>query len=161
MSIRPALAETLLFLDRLAGRAGVTPVLFGTALLELLGIGDFRAADLDVIVDAEDARALAAAAGIEPDGEGGNDRFRSQAHLHLRGAPLVIDVMAAMSIATADGWVLYEPRRTGEIEAAGRRFHAVSLDDLGRFYRLAGRDKDRAKIAALEAAGGGNAAYSI
>lgn len=161
MSIRPALAETLLLLDRLAGRAGVEPVLFGTALLELQSIDDFRAADLDVIVDEEGATALAAVAGVEPDGEGGNDRFRSRVHLHLKGAPLVIDVMAAMSIATADGWVLYEPRRTVEIEAAGRRFRAVSLEDLGRFYRLAGRDKDRAKIAALEAAGGGNAAYSI
>lgn len=161
MSIRPALAETLLVLDRLAGRAGVAPVLFGTALLELQGIGDFYAADLDVIVDADGAMALAAAAGAEPGGEGGNDRFRSRVHLHLRGAPLSIDVMAAMSIATADGWVLYEPRRTVEIEAAGRRFRAVSREDLGRFYRLAGRDKDRAKIAALEAAGGGNAAYSI
>lgn len=161
MSIRPALAETLLLLDRLAGRAGVEPVLFGTALLELRGIGDFYAADLDVIVDADSATALAAAAGVEPDGEGGNDRFRSRVHLHLRGAPLRIGVMAAMSVATAEGWVLYEPRRTVEIEAAGRRFRAVSLEDLGRFYRLAGRDKDRAKIAALDAAGGGNAAYSI
>jgi len=161
LSIRPALAETLLVLDRLAGRAGVAPVLFGTVLLELRGIGDFRAADLDVLLDADGATALAAATGVEPDGEGGYDRFRSRVHLHLQGAPLVIDVMAAMSIATADGWMLYEPRRTVEIEVTGRRLRAVSLDDLGRFYRLAGRDKDRAKIAALEAVSGGNTAYSI
>lgn len=148
--MRPELTETLSFLHALCKRAGVVPVLFGTAVLEILGIGDFHAADIDVIVDAEQARALASAAGVDPGGEGGNDKFRSTVHLHLAGAPLVIDVMAGMSIHAADGWELYELRETVEIEADGRRFHAVSLADLKRFYRLAGRAKDRAKIAALD-----------
>ena len=148
--MRPALVETLIFLDRLADRAGVAPVLFGTVVLELKGIGDFAAADLDVIVLAEEATALAAAAGIDPGGEGGNDKFRSMVHLHLSGAPLVVDVMAGMSIRTTDGWVLYEMGEAVEIEAVGKRFRTVSLADLRRFYRLAGRAKDVAKIAALD-----------
>lgn len=150
--MRPELADTLSFLHVLSERAGVVPVLFGTSVLEILGIGDFHAADLDVIVDADGARALAAAAGIDPGGEGGNDKFRSLLHLHLGGAPLVIDVMAGMSIRTADGWTLYEVGETMEVEVADKRFRAVSLVDLKRFYRLAGRAKDRAKIAALDAA---------
>lgn len=149
--MRPALVETLVFLDRLVDRAGVAPVLFGTVVLELKGIGDFAAADLDIIVHAEEAKALAAAAGIDPVGEGGNDKFRSMAHLHLSGAPLIIDVMAGMSVHTADGWVLYEVEETVELEAVGKRFRTVSLADLKRFYRLAGRAKDEAKIAALDA----------
>lgn len=149
--MRSALAETLAFLDRLADRAGVVPVLFGTVVLELRGIGDFSAADLDVIVRTEEAKALAAAAGIDPGGEGGNDKFRSLMHLHLDGAPLVIDVMAAMSVHAADGWVLYDVEETVEIEACGKRFRAASLADLRRFYQLAGRAKDVDKIAALDA----------
>lgn len=148
--MRPALVETLVFLDRLANQAGVAPVLFGTVVLELKGIGDFAAADLDVIIHTEEAKALAAVAGIDPGGEGGNDKFRSLMHLHLDGAPLVIDVMADVSVHTADGWVLYEMGETVEIEAVGKRFRAVSLADLKRFYRLAGRAKDEAKIAALD-----------
>ncbi|WP_370673648.1 hypothetical protein [Pleomorphomonas sp. PLEO] len=147
--MRAALAETLAFLHALAQRAGVAPVLFGTAVLELRGIGDFRAADLDVIVGAEEAKALAAAFGIDPGGEGGNDRFRSRVHLHLEGAPLVIDVMADMSIGTADGWMLYEIGEAQEIEVDGRQFRVASATDLRRFYSLAGRAKDDAKIAAL------------
>ncbi|PIP00955.1 hypothetical protein [Pleomorphomonas carboxyditropha] len=149
--MRPELAETLAFLHRLAKRAGVAPLLFGTAVLELRGIGDFRAGDLDVIVDADEARRLAAAAGVDPGGESGNDTFRSLVHLHLDGAPLVIDVMAGMSIRTAGGWRLYEVEETAEIDVGGRRFRAASLADLGRFYRLAARAKDDAKIAALDA----------
>ncbi len=152
--MRPELAETLIFLDRLAERARVMPILFGTAVLELLGIGDFHAADLDVIIDAEGAMALAAAAGVEPGGESGNDRFRSRLHLHLAGAPLVIDVMAGMSVCAADGWSLFEVQETTGIETNGRPFRAALLADLRRFYRLAGRDKDRAKIVALDAVAG-------
>jgi len=150
--MRPELAETLVFLADIAERAGVTPVLFGTGVLELRGIGDFRATDLDVILGVEEARAMAAAAGVDPGEESGNDRFRSHVHLHLGRAPLVIDVMADMSIRTSEGWMLYELAEIDDIEAVGRRFGAASLGDLRRFYRLAGRDKDATKIAALDAA---------
>lgn len=150
--MRPELVQTLALLAGIAERAGVTPVLFGTGVLELRGIGDFRATDLDVILGVEEARAMAAAAGIDPGEESGNDRFRSRVHVHLSGAPLVIDVMADMSIRTSEGWLLYELAEIDDIEAVGRRFRAASLGDLRRFYRLAGRDKDAAKIAALDAA---------
>lgn len=150
--MRPELVQTLVFLAGVAERAGVTPVLFGTGVLELRGIGDFRATDLDVILGVEEARAMAAAAGLDPGEESGNDRFRSRVHVHLGGAPLVIDVMADMSIRTSEGWLLYELAEIDDIEAAGRRFRAASLGDLRRFYRLAGRDKDASKIAALDAA---------
>jgi hypothetical protein len=150
--MRPELAESLSHLQDLALRAKVEPVLFGTAVLELMGIGDFRATDLDVIVGMEEAVALAAAAGIDPGGEGGNDRFRSAVHLHVDTAPLVIDVMACMRVRTAESWVLYEPAETARIEVEGRQFCVVSLADLRRFYRLAGRAKDRPKIVALDAA---------
>lgn len=150
--MRSELVQTLVFLAGVAERTGVTPVLFGTGVLELRGIGDFRATDLDVILGVEEARAIAAAAGIDPGEESGNDRFRSRVHVHLSGAPLVIDVMADMSIRTSEGWLLYELAEIDGVEAVGRRFRAASLGDLRRFYRLAGRDKDAAKIAALDAA---------
>ena len=150
--MRSELVQTLVFLAGVAERTGVTPVLFGTGVLELRGIGDFRATDLDVILGVEEARAMAAAAGIDPGEESGNDRFRSRVHVHLSGAPLVIDVMADMSIRTSEGWLLYELAEIDGVEAVGRRFRAASLGDLRRFYRLAGRDKDAAKIAALDAA---------
>ncbi|MCM5559969.1 hypothetical protein [Pleomorphomonas sp. JP5] len=149
--MRPELAQSLAFLERLADNARAEPVLFGTAVLELLGIGGFQASDLDVIVSVDDAEALAAAAGVEPDGQGGNDRFRSRVHLHLDGAPLVIDIMAEMSIGSSDGWTPYDLREITEIAVDGRRFRAASLADLRRFYSLAGRTKDIAKIAALDA----------
>jgi hypothetical protein len=150
--MRRELAETLVFVADIAEQAGVTPMLFGTGVLELRGIGDFRATDLDVILGVEEARAVAAVAGVDPGEESGNDRFRSHVHVHLGGAPLVIDVMADMSIRTSEGWMLYELAEIDDIEAVGRRFRAASLGDLRRFYRLAGRDKDAAKIAALDAA---------
>lgn len=150
--MRPELSDTLVFLDRLAKRAGVSPVLFGTAVLELRGIGDFRAADLDVMVESKDGRALAAVAGVELAGAGGSDRFRSVLHFHLDGAPLAVDVMADMSILTIDGWMPYVVEEAVEIEVGDRRFRMASLADLARFYRLARRAKDGAKIAALETA---------
>ena len=150
--MRPEFVQTLAFLAGIAERAGVTPVLFGTGVLELRGIGDFHATDLDVILGVEEARAMVAAAGIDPGEESGNDRFRSRVHVHLGGAPLVIDVMADMSIRAPDGWVLYELAEIADIDVVGRRFRAASLADLRRFYRLAGRAKDAAKIAALDAA---------
>lgn len=150
--MRSELADTLAFLHALAERAGTNPILFGTSVLELLSIGDFRAADLDVISSPREAMALAAAAGIAPGGESGNDRFRSKLHLHIEGAPLVIDVMADMSIRTKEGWTLYQVFETADVESAGKRFRAASLADLRRFYRLAARAKDDAKIAALDVA---------
>lgn len=150
--MRSELAETLAYLDSLARRAGVVPVLFGTAVLEILGIGNFSAGDLDVIVSPEGAGKLAATVGIDPGEASGNDRFRSVVHLHLDGAPLMIDVMADMSINTADGWVGYQVNEAMEVEADGMRFRAASLADLQRFYRLAARAKDEAKLAALHAA---------
>ncbi len=150
--MRPELADTLAHLDEVARRAGVSPILFGTAVLELCGIGAFRASDLDVIVDTRGARALAAAAGITFKSGGGSDRFRSSVHFHLDGAPLAIDVMADMSISTGEGWVPYEVQNTVEIAADGHQFLTASLADLRRFYCLARRAKDEAKIAALEAA---------
>ncbi len=149
--MRPELSQSRAFLGHLAEEAQVEPILFGTAVLELLGIGGFQASDLDVIVSVEAAEVLAAVAGVEPDGEGGNDRFRSRVHFHLEGAPLVIDVMAAMNIGSSDGWTLYEVEEMIEIIANGRRVRAASLADLRRFYSLAGRPKDLAKIAAIDA----------
>jgi hypothetical protein len=152
LTLRPALAATLEHLHGLSSKAGVSPILFGTAVLELLGIGSFEATDLDVIATVPEARALAAAAGIEPDEASGNDRFSSEVHLNLEGAPLVIDVMAEMRVHTAEGWEFYEVGETSELSVAGQTFRAISLADLLRFYRLADRDKDEAKIAALAAA---------
>lgn len=149
--MRTELLETIAYLDRLAKFAGVSPILFGTTVLELQGIGDFRAADLDVIVEAKHGRALAAVAGIELDEAGGNDRFRSIVHFHLDGAPLTIDVMADMSILTIEGWIPYQVEETEEMEIGAGRFRVASLADLMRFYRLARRPKDDAKIAALRA----------
>ncbi len=152
MTLRPALEDTLRHLQSLSSRAGISPILFGTAVLELSGIGSFEATDLDVITTAPEARALAAAAGIEPGEASGNERFSSEVHLSVEGAPLVIDVMAEMRIRTTEGWVLYEAGETSELNVAGQIFRAVSLPDLLRFYSLADRDKDAAKIAALAAA---------
>jgi len=152
LTLRPALVATLQHLHSLSTRAGISPVLFGTAVLELQGLGDFEATDLDVIVSVEEARALARAAGVDPGHGTGNDRFSSEVHLNLEGAPLVIDVMADMSIRGHAGWQLFEVGETAELDIAGHRFRVVSLYDLLRFYRLADRDKDRAKIAALVAA---------
>lgn len=149
--MRPELLETLVHLRRFAGRAEISPVLFGAAVLELCGIGDFRASDVDVIVETGEGRALAAMAGIDLAGVGESDRFRSVVHFHLDGAPLAIDVMAGMSILTTDGWLPYLVEETLELEIDGSLFRAVSLTDLTRFYRLARRAKDEAKISALEA----------
>lgn len=150
--MRSEMIDTLVHLDEVARRAGVSPILFGTAVLELCGIGAFQASDLDVIVDTKGGRALAAAAGITLDSGGIGDRFRSSVHFHLGGAPLAIDVMADMSIFTGEGWVPYEVQHKAEISAAGRQFMTASLLDLKRFYCLARRAKDEAKIAALSAA---------
>lgn len=160
MSLRPALAETLDHVARLSDAAGVSPLLFGAGVLELLGIGAFVATDLDLIVTADEARALARAAGIDPGAASGDQRFRSEVHLSLAGAPLVIDVMADLRVNSAQGWQLFAIGAPVRIDVAGRTFRAVSPADLLHFYRLADRAKDRAKIAALEAALVGPAAYS-
>lgn len=150
--MRSELADTLAHLDEVVRRADVSPILFGTAVLELCGIGAFQASDLDVIVDAKGGGALAAAAGITLESGGSNERFRSSVHFHLDGAPLVIDVMAEMSISTGEGWVPYQVQNKVAITVDGRQFLMASLVDLKRFYCLARRAKDEAKIAALEVA---------
>ncbi|MCM5552515.1 hypothetical protein [Pleomorphomonas sp. NRK KF1] len=149
--MRSELSQSLAFLGHLAEEARIEPIVFGSTVLELLGIGRFQASDLDVIVSVDAAEALAAVAGVEPDGKGGNDRLRSRVRLRLEGAPLVIDVMAEMNIGSPDGWTLYEVAESVEIVSDGRRVRAASLADLRRFYSLAGRPKDFAKIAAIDA----------
>lgn len=124
--------------------------LIGSAAALLVG-ADVSVADVDVLASREDAERLMAlwTSRREPThAPADGDRFRSHfARFRFPGVP--VEVMGGLELNRGDGW---QPVQAGRLTLIGLNGLAVpvpSLDDQIRIFESFGRDKDRARAAAL------------
>lgn len=124
--------------------------LIGSAAALMLG-ADVSVADVDVLVSRDDADTLAKHwadrrdSGHEPaDGH----RFRSHfARFRFPGLP--VEVMGELELDAGEGWHPVSPGKLVLVGLQGIAVPVPSLDDQIRIFESFGRDKDRARAAAL------------
>lgn len=145
---RPRLAETL---SAIAGAArGFEDEwwIVGSAAAALAGADVADVRDVDLLLSARDAKALLArwsdrpATRIAP-----NDQFRSEVFAKFTHAPLAIDAMGGFSMRVRGAWREVRPLTR---EARGGVFTPSVAEQIALLEAM-GRDKDRARIAALRA----------
>ncbi|HEU4671110.1 MAG TPA: hypothetical protein VFR91_10400 [Dyella sp.] len=124
--------------------------LIGSAGALLLG-AEVGVADVDVLVSRADAEALIAqwadrrdASHVPADG----DRFRSHfARFRFPGLP--VEVMGGLELDAGEGWQPVTPGRLVLVGLQGLAVPVPALDEQIRIFESFGRDKDRARAAAL------------
>jgi hypothetical protein len=124
--------------------------LIGSAGALMLG-ADVSVADVDVLVSRDDADTLIDRwadrrdAGYEPSDDG---RFRSHfARFRFPGLP--VEVMGGLELDAGDGWQPVFPGKLVLVGLQGLAVPVPSLDEQIRLFESFGRDKDRARAAAL------------
>lgn len=122
----------------------------GSAGALMLG-ADVGVADVDVLVSRTDAEALMVQWASRRDGShvpADGDRFRSHfARFRFPGLP--VEVMGDLELDAGDGWQPVSPGRLVLVGLQGLAVPVPSLDDQIRLFESFGRDKDRARAAAL------------
>ncbi|WP_426664427.1 hypothetical protein [Rhodanobacter aciditrophus] len=122
----------------------------GSAAARLLG-AEVDVADVDVLVSGDDADTLMAHwadrrdTSYEPADSG---RFRSHfARFRFPGLP--VEVMGGLEFNRGEGWQRLSPGRLELVGLQGLAVPVPTLDDQVRILESFGRDKDRARAAAL------------
>ena len=122
----------------------------GSAGALMLG-ADVHVADVDVLVSRTDAEALMVQWASRRDDShvpADGDRFRSHfARFRFPGLP--VEVMGNLELDAGDGWQPVSPGRLVLVGLQGLAVPVPSLDDQIRLFESFGRDKDRARAAAL------------
>ena len=145
---RPRLAQTL---KEIAGAASALKDewwILGSAAAALSGADILEVRDVDLLLSERDAAALLKRwsarkkAAIEP-----SDQFRSAVFARFIDAPLPIDVFGGFEMRVRGDWRRIEPltrERRGEVFTPSVAEQIALLEAMGR-------EKDRARIAALKA----------
>ncbi|MBU6248329.1 MAG: hypothetical protein KGN77_11270 [Xanthomonadaceae bacterium] len=124
--------------------------LIGSAGALMLG-ADVSVADVDVLVSRADADALTTRWADRRDDihvPADGDRFRSHfARFRFPGLP--VEVMGGLELDAGDGWQPVSPGRLVLVGLQGLAVPVPSLDEQIRIFESFGRDKDRARAAAL------------
>ncbi|MBV8686759.1 MAG: hypothetical protein JOZ90_07530 [Alphaproteobacteria bacterium] len=150
MELDPELGAALVEAADAAADAARPWWVIGSAAVALHGAVT-HVADVDLLMDADDAARLLRGRGIAPAPGPGGDRFRSKIFARWSGAGLPIEVMADLDVAVAGEWrrVRLEGRRP--VEVGGRTLFVPPLGELVALLRLFGRDKDLARAEAAAA----------
>lgn len=125
--------------------------LIGGAAALLHGADIPRLHDMDVLVSRRDGRAIVARLGLVPDNKAVSDRFRSTCFCTWTSAGIPVEFMADFSVFANGTWLAVRPEPAEIIRIGDAELLLPSLDGLIAMHRLFGRDKDRARIADLEA----------
>ena len=124
--------------------------LIGSAAALMLG-ADVSVADIDVLVSRTDADALMTRWADRRDtgyAPADGDRFRSHfARFRFPGLP--VEVMGDLELDAGEGWQPVSPGRLVLVGLQGLAVPVPSLDEQIRILESFGRDKDRARAAAL------------
>ena len=122
----------------------------GSAGARMLG-ADVGVADVDVLVSRADADALMARWADRRDtghAPADGDRFRSHfARFRFPGLP--VEVMGGLELDAGDGWQPVSPGKLVLVGLQGLAVPVPALDEQIRIFESFGRDKDRARAAAL------------
>ena len=126
--------------------------LIGSAAARLLG-AEVDVADIDVLVSRADAETLATLWADRRDAAhapADDDRFRSHfARFRFPGMP--VEVMGGLELDRGEGWQAVSPGRLVLAGVQGMAVPVPALDEQIRIFESFGRDKDRARAAALRA----------
>lgn len=147
MDLTPELAATLNAVAAAAPDLRDDWWVFGSAGMALAGVTGLAPPDVDLLVSERDARRLIAIWNAEVDVSPGTALFRSKIFAKARHAPLTIEIMAGFEVMTGGAWTLVRPRTR---LAAGGVFIPTVSEQID-ICRLFGRDKDLARLPALEA----------
>lgn len=115
--------------------------MIGSAAAYLAGLLDEPIADVDLLTSARDAWALLEVAGRPVEPPQPSELFRSAVFGRLRTAPLPIEVMGELRLASL-GWRALRPRDRIGVAAGGATLFIPSAAEQIRILRLFGRDKD-------------------
>ncbi|AND68128.1 hypothetical protein ATSB10_06740 [Dyella thiooxydans] len=124
--------------------------LIGSAGALLLG-ADVGVADVDVLVSRADADVLMTRWADRRDAShapADGDRFRSHfARFRFPGLP--VEVMGGLELDAGEGWQPVSPGKLVLVGLQGLAVPVPALDEQIRIFESFGRDKDRARAAAL------------
>lgn len=144
------LAAAFADLDRRTARARAPWWIIGSAAVVLHGAAT-DVADLDLLMDAADARAVLRAAGVEAREGERSALFGSAVFGTLCEAPLPIEVMADFAINTGGRWEKVAFRTREPVRVGSATLWVPSRAELIALLRRFGREKDVARAALLEA----------
>jgi hypothetical protein len=119
--------------------------LIGGAAVALQGGDGEVLRDVDVIMDASDARLVLDALGAAPDQGGASAQFRSSVFGRWPGAPIPVDVMGDLEVLVGDRWTPVRPQTREALSVVGLTLHAPSRQELVAMLRLFGRPEDVAR----------------
>lgn len=123
--------------------------LIGSAAMTLLGVDGLEVADVDLLAQPDDARALLARLGASwAVGEASN-RFHSQVFGRWRGGPLPVEVLGGLHVRVDATWVRLQPSSRQAIDCRGVRFYVPSVAGMIEICAMFGRDKDHERAAQL------------
>jgi hypothetical protein len=145
---RPRLAETLAIIEREAAAFNDEWRILGSAAAALVGADVPDVRDVDLLLSARDAGALRARWSAEPtEAVPPSDQFRSEIFARFTHTPLAIEAFGGFSMRVRGRWREIMPLTRVEIGGV----FAPSVAEQIALLEAMGRDKDRARIAALKA----------
>ncbi len=150
-SLSTAERAALVRLGRVMNEARDPWCLIGGAAALLHGAEVSRLRDIDVLVSLHDARAILDRLGLAPEVKTASDRFRSACFGTWDASGVPVEFMADFSVFADGKWIPVVPEPAETIGIGGIELFLPSLAGLIAMYRLFGRDKDRERIAGLEA----------
>lgn len=145
------LLATLAEVVRLTANARQPWCIFAGAAMRLYGATSIEPADIDLLLDPADARAILVAAGIQRTSDGGSGPFRSTVYGTITTAPLPIDVLGGFAVRSNDQWRPVTLQSATQMAFPFGVVQLPSLPELIATTRQLGRPKDLARVRILEA----------
>lgn len=123
--------------------------LVGSAAMTLLGVEGLEVADVDLLAQPDDARALLGRLGARWAVGEASDRFHSQVFGRWRGGPLPVEVLGGLHVRVDATWVRLQPSSRQAIDCRGVRFYVPSVAEMIEICAMFGRAKDHERAARL------------
>lgn len=124
--------------------------LIGSAAMTLLGVEGLEVADVDLLAQPDDARALLGRLRARWAAGEASDRFHSQVFGRWRGGPLPVEVLGGLHVRVGTAWVRLQPSSRQVLHCRGVRFYTPSIAEMIEICTMFGRDKDLERAARLE-----------
>lgn len=123
---------------------------FGGAAMALVGLGDWRVPDIDVLASPGEVRRLAAALGARLVSDPGEGRFRSRLYARTEGRPVSIELMAGLEVRCGGEWRPVSFASRLPLAVGNGAVYIPAVADQIAVARMFGRPKDLARADALE-----------
>lgn len=146
-------ADDLQALVRIMAHVRTDWWVIGSTAIALAGVEGIVPHDIDVLISADAARALAERLKVEPLALSPHPKFRSEVFFRRSLVAREAEFMGGFEVAGEGGWRGFWPVSRCMIPVRGDVIPIPAVEDLKRMCRLFGRSKDMEKLARLEALG--------